>query len=125
MADYKYPQLGRGSAIIRVRDGALVPFDLSNRDYRDYLVWLNVSGNTPDPADPAPPPDPIWTADQATLTSFPTVAQIAADVTQINTDLATLNGVVTLVQIGPILRRTIQNQRTIMSALSVLVKRQL
>jgi hypothetical protein len=125
MADYKQPQLGQGSAIVRTRDGALVPFDTSNRDYRDYLAWRAIPGNTPDPADPAPPPDPIWAADQETLASFPTPAQVVSALNQIDADLVTLNGPLTLALAGPILRRTVQNQRAIIRALSVLVKRQL
>lgn len=37
-------------AIERLSDGAIVPFDLGNRDYQDYLVWLD-AGNTPEPCD--------------------------------------------------------------------------
>jgi hypothetical protein len=40
--------------ILRVSDGASIPKDELNRDYRDFLVWVK-EGNTPAPA-PAPLP---------------------------------------------------------------------
>jgi hypothetical protein len=53
--------LGRATAIIRLSDGAAIPFDPGNRDYREYLEYLE-AGNTPEPA-PAPPPlPPSYTA---------------------------------------------------------------
>lgn len=51
MADYK---LGR-NAIIRNTDNAVIPYALGNKDYADYLKWLD-AGNTPDPQDPDPAP---------------------------------------------------------------------
>lgn len=36
--------------IIRLSDNALIPLEPSNRDYQEYLNWLN-QGNTPEPAD--------------------------------------------------------------------------
>ena len=41
-----------GNTIIRLADGAAIPTDPSNADYRAYLAW--VDNNTPEPADPAP-----------------------------------------------------------------------
>ena len=34
----------------RIVDSAFIPFDLANRDYQEYLKWLE-EGNTPLPAE--------------------------------------------------------------------------
>jgi hypothetical protein len=40
--------------VVRDIDGAFIPFDPDNRDYQDYLAWLD-KGNKPTPyAPPAP-----------------------------------------------------------------------
>lgn len=62
-------------------------------------------------------------ADGAALNGFPTRAQIQQKLGQIDADLVTLGGVITLAQAGPILRRTVQNQKSIIQALAVWVYR--
>ena len=39
------------SSIYRFSDGAFIPVDISNGDYRKYLEWLKVPGNVPTPAE--------------------------------------------------------------------------
>ena len=52
-------QLTSGDSIVRLSDNACIPQDPGNRDYREYLEWLE-AGNTPEPAPPAPvPPAPL------------------------------------------------------------------
>lgn len=43
------------TGVIRLVDGAAIPFADGNRDYEDYKSWLS-GGNTPEPADPIPNP---------------------------------------------------------------------
>ena len=54
-------QLTTGDTILRIADNAFIPNDPGNRDYREYLDWLD-AGNTPEPAPAPPPPPPNYAA---------------------------------------------------------------
>ena len=58
----EYLLTASASTVQRIADGAFIPFDLGNTDYRAYLAWVE-AGNTPDPY-VAPPPPPatclVW-----------------------------------------------------------------
>jgi hypothetical protein len=54
-------QLTTSTSIKRLSDGAFIPNDPGNRDYREYLDWID-AGNTPEPAPAPPPPPPSYTA---------------------------------------------------------------
>jgi hypothetical protein len=41
---------GEVNGVIRIEDGASIPFAPDNTDYQEYLKWLE-AGNTPEAAD--------------------------------------------------------------------------
>lgn len=49
MQDYKL--VADTTYVIRTSDGVTIPSDEGNRDWVEYLKWLE-QGNIPDPADP-------------------------------------------------------------------------
>jgi hypothetical protein len=66
MADY---QLTATDVVIRTSDGASIPADPANRDYAEYLKWVE-AGGVPDPYVAPPPPPPHVTDQQQTAVLF-------------------------------------------------------
>ena len=54
-------QLTTSATILRLADSAFIPPDLANRDYQEYLAWLD-AGNEPEPAPAPPAPGPDYLA---------------------------------------------------------------
>jgi hypothetical protein len=46
----EHPIYGESKIVLRLSDRASIPFDPQNRDYADYLKWLE-EGNQPEPAE--------------------------------------------------------------------------
>ena len=46
----EHPIFGTSNTVIRISDGASIPFAPDNTDYQAYLKWLE-EGNEPLPAD--------------------------------------------------------------------------
>ena len=61
-------QLTSGDTIVRLSDNAFIPQAPGNRDYREYLEWLD-AGNTPEPAPAPPAPGPDYIAFWDALTT--------------------------------------------------------
>ena len=67
-------QLTTSTSIKRLSDGAFIPNDPGNRDYREYLDRID-AGNTPEPA-PEPEPAPALTTEQKLEAAGLTVAEL-------------------------------------------------
>jgi hypothetical protein len=67
-------QLTTSTSIKRLSDGAFIPNDPGNRDYREYLAWVE-AGNMPDPA-PVLEPAPVLTTEQKLNAAGLTVAEL-------------------------------------------------
>ena len=63
MADYK---LTATTGVIRSKDSAFIPADPANRDYEEYLQWVE-DGGVPDPYVPPPPVPPTPTTEQTII----------------------------------------------------------
>jgi hypothetical protein len=55
--------LTKNDSVIRDADGASIPPDEANTDYRAYLAWV-AEGNMPNPYVPPAPPTPLTAADK-------------------------------------------------------------
>ena len=64
MADYQLT--ATDSSVIRTEDNACIPNDPANRDYAEYLQWLE-AGGVPDPYVPPPEVPPQPTQEQTLL----------------------------------------------------------
>lgn len=49
-------KLTNSNSVIRLADGANIPFDNSNTDYQQFLKWVS-EGNTPEPPDTITSPE--------------------------------------------------------------------
>ena len=61
-------QLTTSDTILRLADNAFIPAAPGNRDYREYLEWID-AGNTPEPAPAPPAPGPDYIAFWDALTT--------------------------------------------------------
>ena len=73
---YTWPDAEKTSLKREDADGnvAFVPADPGNRDYAEFLAWLD-EGNTPEPA-PEPEPVPVLTTEQKLEAAGLTVAEL-------------------------------------------------
>jgi hypothetical protein len=67
-------QLTSFGSVIRISDDACIPPDGGNRDYREYLAWVE-EGNMPEPAQ-VPEPAPVLTTEQKLNAAGLTVAEL-------------------------------------------------
>lgn len=66
MADYQLTQSEEPCTVIRTEDGASIPPDPANRDYAEYLQWVE-DGGVPDAYVPPEPVPPTPTTEQQVL----------------------------------------------------------
>lgn len=66
MSEYQLTDPMTGGVVIRTEDGANIPSDPGNRDYAEYLKWVE-AGGVPDPYVPPPVVEPVPTDEQQLL----------------------------------------------------------
>ena len=66
MADYQLTASEEPCAVIREIDGACIPPDPANRDYAEYLRWVE-DGGVPDPYEPPEELPPVASNEQMIL----------------------------------------------------------
>jgi hypothetical protein len=69
-----YQLITTSDCILRIADNAYIPPDPANRDYRDYLEWVE-AGNEPEPA-PEPPAPVELTPTEKLAAAGLTVAEL-------------------------------------------------
>ena len=62
-------QLTTSTSILRLADNAHIPPDPGNRDYREFLEWVE-AGNTPEPAPEPPAPVELTPAEKLAASSL-------------------------------------------------------
>jgi hypothetical protein len=67
-------QLTTGGSILRLADNAFIPPDTVNRDYAEYLAWVD-AGNEPEPAPVPPAPVELTPAERLAAAGL-TVAEL-------------------------------------------------
>lgn len=120
----RYKLHNSGTIILR-DDGMQIPTSTDNWAYREYLVWDAVEGNNPDPADPAPLPDPQDAIDKDTMGS------LASQYTTLKNGMATINNHMdailagpanpTAAQTGTALKTIAQDMKTTMTGLGMVL----
>jgi hypothetical protein len=96
-----YKLLADGS-IRRIADGAIIPPDQGNLDYREFLAWEQ-RGNTPEPTDEPPPPPPDYRQLLNDLLGgelYQKVLQQSSTSLPVNTAFTALTGALILAALG-------------------------
>ena len=63
--------INNSNCVRRLQDGAAIPANSGNSDYREYQEWL-AAGNTPEPADQPAPVNPLDAAEAHIASHFTT-----------------------------------------------------